>query len=76
MREGMPQIAISFVYDGTFIKTWDFICELFPQLQPIVEHPTFDNLDKILADLQPKLNVVDSEPTLVELYRRVYSTYV
>lgn len=76
MREGLPQIALSFVYDGTFIKTWDFICEIFPELLPIIEHPSFNNLDKILEELQPKGRVVEEDISLIDLYRRVYSTYV
>jgi hypothetical protein len=69
------QIGISFIYDGTFLRTWEFLGRVAPDLPPVLPVPTFENLELVLEDLVSPMAGPDYG-IRVDLYRRVYSSSV
>lgn len=70
------QIALSFVYDGTMLRAWEFICEMNSALEPILPNPTPENLELVLEQLLIPSLMPAEQLSKTDLYRRVYSTNV
>lgn len=75
-KNDYPHLAISFVYDGTFAKTWECLCFVFPHLKPIIELPNIHNLAEVLDKLTIKGLVTADVCSTIDLYRRIYSSNV
>jgi len=69
-------VAISFIYDGTFLRAWDFVCQVNPELKPILPLPTSENLSLILEQIVTPPVGAFAAFSGVDIYRRVYSTSV
>lgn len=73
-RGDVPHLAVSFIWDGTFFRAWDFLSEAFPDLGPILDLPTAANLQGLLETISPKVPPNAEVSNTMELYRRVYSS--
>lgn len=70
------QVGVSFIYDGTFLRAWEFLGRISPDLEPVLPLPSPENLELILEHLVAS-PVTDSDyHSRVDLYRRVYSSSV
>ena len=65
---------MSFVYDGTFTKTWEFLCAIFLDLKPILQLPNSENLELILEQITSNSPYGSENNYWIDLYPRIYSS--
>ena len=73
MKPEFPMLEIEYFLESDMLETWELLSMFHSTVQPLINFPTLNNLEKMMDDLQSiDSALVEDEPYLIDVYCSIY----